>query len=164
MAICRLINTFKNKESASIAVKIKEFSGGVATANAKTLVVSVDNEGTVKLVFVDATGNSVSHTFETRQYYEDYSIEDGSGMIVELPTDFYKFVIIFENVVTELSEMIAHGIKYSNAVSHAYTSRRNNGFGSNFNGGQPGFNSAPKTESAPTINYTESDNGYLPFD
>lgn len=122
--------------------------------NRKVIKVATDGKDVTITVYVGVSdngvadeANSITHTFNKREYMIGYNPADGSGTTVSVNADFKNFVQKLKGIY-DLAPVVPHAINYSNAIRNAYSSNRNSANMSN--GGNSNY-------SAPINNFSGTD-------
>lgn len=141
-----IIPALTNKTPADVSVSMG------TGENKKILKLTTDGENITLTIYLGindsnvATGDSISHTFNKREYITSYDPTSGAGNVENVNSDFFNF---FNKIkaVKDLSPVVPHTINYSNALKSSF-SKPNNNY-NNFNKGNNGaFNQAPTSNYA----------------
>ena len=147
-----------NIKPALAEKKAAEVSVTMGTGDNKK-VLKVETDGTdVKIsVFLGvndagvATGQSITHTFNKREYMTSYDPTTGANESVTVNADFENFAEKVKNI-QDLSQAVPHSIKYSNAIKSNYS---NNKYNNN-------TNTQNTANQAPSNTYNNMDE-FIPF-
>ena len=152
----KILPALEAKTTASVSVTV-----GVNN-NRKVISVLTDGESVQLKIYVNVSdtgiadgNNSVTHTFNKKEYMAGYDPTTGNGEVVNTNADFKNFINKL-NDIYKFSGAEIHAVNYNNAIKASYGNNRqtyNNN--SNVNTGY----------SAPTTNVTGSDmSSFLPFE
>lgn len=166
-----ILPALEKKESASITVTM----GSDESKKAMTVSTS---EGSVYLTInlgVNqenvASGDSLSHKFNIKEYIVGYEPSSGAGeSVVLVNSDFINFMHILESA-KDLNQLQVHNMNYGTAIKSSFTSTSGNSFGgysnfnNNYNGGNQGStfgNGNSGSNQTNVTNYNNMDE-FLPF-
>lgn len=165
-----LANAIENKIYPAIeagTAKSVSIMIGANTNARKILTVGFDGKDSYMQIALNVSETGVTdeksiviHTFSTRDYLEDYTYTDGSGIESLVHSDLIRFTNKLKEV-DYLGASISHGIKYAEASRASY----GNGISdSKFNNTET-VNHTQNQYSAPVQNFDGADMGdLLPFD
>lgn len=161
------------KTAADVSVTITSISENMK----KILKVSTDGTDTFISLYLGvddsgvATGDSISHKFNKREYIVSYDPKKGTGDAVQVNSDFDNFVYMLESAKS-LNQISYHNNKYGNALKGSYNNDNNpyntsigtNNLASTIYTGTYSANHQPQQSSnnAQVTNYGSMDE-FLPF-